>query len=372
MLPSKKQEDYDFLFKIIEYRSNQKCSIVIGQKIKGTICADETVSFFGDQIIDNLKIIGIIGDHPYVGAKMELHISPIMNCHIKPGDYIGIIHKDKASIVSNSADTLYERDRQIFVDIAKRLDEKNNFQSTLAKSSNEFSIDDFDFLFRIDQSFRVTGHQGLAVIGTVYHGSISLNDSITLLSDKSYSGYTCIEIIRPTKQVLTIAHKGDEVVLFIPNLSESQAQHGYWLYKYKEYGYSTNLNVRNIEEIKMRKEGGVYYIPCFINGIAMDAIFDTGAADISMSLTEAKFLWKQGRLDDDAYIGPTQYSIADGSIQKGMKVVLKEVVLGGRTLRNVMAGIVDSEDAPILFGQSALSKFGKITIDYSNETLILE
>lgn len=361
MLPSKNQEDYDFLFKINEHRNNQKCSIVIGQKIKGEICADDIVSFFGNQRIDNLQVIGIIGDN-------ELHISPILQCRISQGDYIGIIHNDRVSIVTSTARPLYDKGKQKVIDKAKELYER----SALAEPPDDLSIDDFDFLFRIDQPFRVTGRPGLAVIGTVDYGSIAVNDTITLISDKPYSGYTCIGIFRPSTQELKSAHKGDEVVLFIPNLTESQAKHGNWLCKFKERNYSINTNVRNGKVIKMRKEGGVYCIPCFINGIAMDAIFDTGASSISMSLTEARFLRKQGKLDDEDIIGIKHYSIADGSIQEGMDVVLKEVVLGGRILRNVRAGIVASEDAPILFGQSALSKFGKITIDYSNETLILE
>ena len=374
MLPSKDQEDYDFLFKINEHKSNQKCSIVIGQKIKGEICADDIVSFFGNQRIDNLQVIGIIGDNSHVGDKMELHISPSLQCRIRQGDYIGIIHKDRASIVTSTAGPLYEKGKQKVIDKAKdkELYEGIRNPSVLAEPPDNLTIDDFDFLLRIDQPFRVTGRPGLAVIGTVDYGSIAVNDTITLISDKPYSGYTCIGIFRPSTQELKSAHKGDKVVLFISNLTESQAKQGNWLCKFKERNYSINTNVRTGKVIKMRKEGGVYCIPCFINGIAMDAIFDTGASSISMSLTEARFLRKQGKLDDEDIIGIKQYSTAEGTILEGMDVVLKEVVFGGRILRNVRAGIVENEVAPILFGQSALSKFGKITIDYSNETLILE
>ena len=48
--------------------------------------------------------------------------------------------------------------------------------------------------------------------------------------------------------------------------------------------------------IKLEKVNGIYKIPCKVNGILMNFIFDTGASDVSISLTEAMFLMKQGLL----------------------------------------------------------------------------
>jgi len=125
--------------------------------------------------------------------------------------------------------------------------------------------------------------------------------------------------------------------------------------------------------VKMRKSGGVYHVPCKINGTEMEFIFDTGASDITMSLTEALFLYKQNKLNDSDFIGTQQYQIADGSIHEGMKVVFREVIIGDWILSNVQASIVDNMEAPLLLGQSALSKFGKISIDYNkNEITFFE
>lgn len=124
--------------------------------------------------------------------------------------------------------------------------------------------------------------------------------------------------------------------------------------------------------VKMRKADGVYYIPCKINGTEMEFIFDTGASDITMSLTEAKFLYKQGKLTDDDFVGVQQYQIADGSIHEGAVVILRKVELGSRVLKNVQASIVDNPIAPLLLGQSALAKFGKISIDYNKNEIIFE
>jgi aspartyl protease family protein len=124
--------------------------------------------------------------------------------------------------------------------------------------------------------------------------------------------------------------------------------------------------------IKMRKENGIYYVPCVINDVEMEFIFDTGASDVTISLTEAKFLYKQGKLTDDDIRGTQQYRIADGSIHEGLIVVLQKIEIGNRVLRNVQASIVNNEGAPLLLGQSALSKFGKVSIDYKRNEITFE
>ena len=47
-------------------------------------------------------------------------------------------------------------------------------------------------------------------------------------------------------------------------------------------------------KIQMIKEGGVYSVPCKINGLPLKFVFDTGASDVSISLTEASFMLKNG------------------------------------------------------------------------------
>lgn len=124
--------------------------------------------------------------------------------------------------------------------------------------------------------------------------------------------------------------------------------------------------------IKMKEEGGVYIVPVEINGIPMEFIFDTGASDITLSATEALFLYKQGKLTDEDFRGTQQYRIADGSLAEGTVVILKTVKIGTKTLQNVQASIVHNMKAPLLMGQSALSRFGKITIDYNNNEIKFE
>lgn len=124
--------------------------------------------------------------------------------------------------------------------------------------------------------------------------------------------------------------------------------------------------------VKMNKKNGVYEVPIEINGSKMFFIFDTGASDITISLTEATFLYKQGTLTDDDFLGTQQYQIADGSISEGTIINLKTVKIGNRTLTNVQAAVVHNMGAPLLFGQSALGQFGKVTIDYNKGEITFE
>ena len=124
--------------------------------------------------------------------------------------------------------------------------------------------------------------------------------------------------------------------------------------------------------VKMNKKNGVYEVPIEINGSKMFFIFDTGASDITISLTEATFLYKQGTLTDDDFLGTQQYQIADGSISEGTIINLKTVKIGNRTLTNVQAAVVHNMGAPLLFGQSALAQFGKVTIDYNRGEITFE
>ncbi|MBI4645907.1 MAG: retroviral-like aspartic protease family protein [Bacteroidia bacterium] len=135
---------------------------------------------------------------------------------------------------------------------------------------------------------------------------------------------------------------------------------------------SDNNSNRNSNIIKMEKINGVYQIPIVVNGVKMYFIFDTGASSISISLTEANFLYKQGKLSISDIKGTQNFIDATGNISEGTIINLKEVKIGNKTLNNVEASVVNNLDAPLLLGQSALDKFGKISIDYNKGEIIFE
>lgn len=130
--------------------------------------------------------------------------------------------------------------------------------------------------------------------------------------------------------------------------------------------------LKSNEIIKMRLSNGVFFVPIEINGVSMEFIFDTGASIISLSQTEALFLLKQGKLKDEDFRGTQQFTDANGDISEGSTVNLKEVKIGNKTIYNIEASIVHNQVAPLLFGQSAMNKFGKITIDYSKNEIMFQ
>ncbi|MDZ4786186.1 MAG: retropepsin-like aspartic protease [bacterium] len=140
-----------------------------------------------------------------------------------------------------------------------------------------------------------------------------------------------------------------------------------------EAGRSLEENIRNDRTvIKMQKANGVYHIPFEINGIPMYFIFDTGAGLISISETEAIFLYKQGRLSDDDFQGTMNFIDANGDISEGTILNHESVKIGNTTLNNIQGSVVHNLEAPLLFGQSALEKFGKVSIDYQREEISFE
>jgi clan AA aspartic protease (TIGR02281 family) len=123
--------------------------------------------------------------------------------------------------------------------------------------------------------------------------------------------------------------------------------------------------------ITMKKEGGVYVVPCKVNGIDLEFIFDTGASNVSISYIEALFMVKNRKLDPNDIGEDVYYSIADGTVKKGTKILLKEIEFAGFKLQNVEATIVWDTDAPLLLGLSAISKLGKIQINPVDNTLTI-
>ncbi len=124
--------------------------------------------------------------------------------------------------------------------------------------------------------------------------------------------------------------------------------------------------------LKMEKSNGVYLIPIEVNGVSMSFIFDTGAGLISISATEAAFLYKQGKLKDEDFIGKANFVDANGDISEGTIIILRTIKIGDRIISDIQASVVHNMVAPLLLGQSALEKFGKVSIDYSKNEITFE
>ena len=135
---------------------------------------------------------------------------------------------------------------------------------------------------------------------------------------------------------------------------------------------STISSTADISEIPFTKESGVYKVKCQINGLPLHFVFDTGASDVTLSMTEASFMMKNGYLPGNDVIGSQRYMDADGDISVGTVINLKDVNFGGQTLKNVRASVVRNQKDPLLLGQSVLGRLGKIEIDNQKHVLIIK
>ena len=122
--------------------------------------------------------------------------------------------------------------------------------------------------------------------------------------------------------------------------------------------------------IEMEKQGNLFAIPCKINGLPIKLLFDTGASGVSISLTEAMFMYKNGYLSDNDIGGTVYVQTANGDIVEDMEIVIREIEIGGLKITNIKATVSNTLNAPLLLGQSAIQKLGPIQLD-GNKLIVL-
>jgi len=144
----------------------------------------------------------------------------------------------------------------------------------------------------------------------------------------------------------------------------------------------TNRRLTNNEEqvrstgkktiLKMENDNGVKYVWIEINGLRLKFIFDTGASSICISSSEASVLYRQGTLKKEDILNVQYFQDATGTISSGTRINLKTVKIGNRTLYNIEATVIDNSQAPLLLGQTAFEKFGKISINNDKDEITFE
>lgn len=115
-------------------------------------------------------------------------------------------------------------------------------------------------------------------------------------------------------------------------------------------------------KINLTAKNGVKYLPCKVNGIELNFILDSGASDVSISLTEALFLIKQEKISEKDILGYSKAKLANGELVENTEIILRELRIGNITLDDVKATIVNNLNAPLLLGQSVISRLGRIDI----------
>lgn len=125
----------------------------------------------------------------------------------------------------------------------------------------------------------------------------------------------------------------------------------------------SNLYASSQTIVQMEYDGGVYKIPCSINGAKMNFILDTGAHAVCLSVGMAELLLEYGYISKNDFGDIGASTTADGSVVEHLELMIKDIEIGGLHLKNVKAVIIASQSASLLMGQSALQKLGSYTIN---------
>lgn len=115
--------------------------------------------------------------------------------------------------------------------------------------------------------------------------------------------------------------------------------------------------------IQMEEYGGVYRIPCTVNGAKMKFVFDTGASNVAISLPMAEYLYDNGFITENDILGTGQTVVADGRMVDHLIINLKDIQIGNKHIENVTSIVTANMNAPLLLGQSALKKLGDYSIE---------
>jgi hypothetical protein len=125
------------------------------------------------------------------------------------------------------------------------------------------------------------------------------------------------------------------------------------------------------QTIRMEQSGGVYIVPIRLNDtITLDAVVDSGAADVSIPADIVSTLIRTKTITQEDFLGKQIYVLADGSKVPSQQFRIRSLKVGNKIVENVVASIA-SANATILIGQSFLKKFKSWSVDNEQHTLIL-
>jgi hypothetical protein len=127
--------------------------------------------------------------------------------------------------------------------------------------------------------------------------------------------------------------------------------------------------IADLETIRMEKSGGVYVVPVRFNDtITLDAIIDSGAADVSIPADVVSTLMRMGTLKAPDFLGQKTYVLADGS-----KVPSQTFRIGSLKVSNKIIENVNGSIAPVQGClQSFLGRFRSWRVDNIRHALILD
>jgi hypothetical protein len=122
-------------------------------------------------------------------------------------------------------------------------------------------------------------------------------------------------------------------------------------------------------KISLKEKNGVLYLPCKINGIQLDYVFDTGASIVTINDSIYRLMQSNELITIDDSIGIEKYQDASGDIIECNTFNIKKIEIGGIVLENIKGGVVPNNNKSFLLGQSALKSIGSYNLDIKNKIL---
>ena len=134
---------------------------------------------------------------------------------------------------------------------------------------------------------------------------------------------------------------------------------------YAGFEYDQELDEDYVVKIPYTDMGNnLISLPVTINGMGVEMIYDTGASSTTISLQEAQYLAKHGKLEENDILGVQNFGTADGKSSQGLVIKLKELVIGNKIrISNTYATVVLNQEAPLLLGGSVFTQFREVSVD---------
>jgi predicted aspartyl protease len=136
--------------------------------------------------------------------------------------------------------------------------------------------------------------------------------------------------------------------------------------------------IENAETIKVSRfeipvsGKGVKEIPVKINGLlAIDFILDTGADETTVTADVVSTMLRQKLITFDDFLEGKEFILADGSVVRSQRFLIKQLEIGNIKFTNVEASISPASASPLL-GQNVLSGFKSIQQDNARGVVIFE
>jgi aspartyl protease family protein len=131
--------------------------------------------------------------------------------------------------------------------------------------------------------------------------------------------------------------------------------------KSEDSGSQTGIEMENVNEAK--------YVWLEINGTSLRFLFRERANNIFISKSEFSVLFNEGLIQREDIIDIQNFEDRTGDIISGTGINLRTVKIGNVLLKNLVAVVIDSAQAPLLLGRSTLEMFGNIPVDNGNKAI---